>query len=297
MIPRYSIVELQPHNKHAKSYLIISKDNPDDLGRVSQDLLVLDALQELQHLADAAARLHELGDAHGAPDAGSQAAQRVLQVNGELLLRVAQLVVVDFAEVFGQVEQGQQLVHDIGVEGFLQVHVVDEQGFQDADQDGEAGHGLVVAVEQLGVLDEVHDGDYGQGGVLGVDVGVLGGGVVRVVELLEGQQALGDGVWREELRVARKPLHFVHFLFESVVRAPNDVYRVYHLLINESLSEAPELIEFIYQYVKLLRILRRYVNQLMGPSLCFLGILQVDNLLLQETQLVIESLYRLFIFH
>lgn len=113
--------------KHKKAYFIISEDKPDDLSRIGQDLLVLDALQELQHLTDAAPHLHELGHAHGAPDAGSQAAERVLQVNGELLLHI-QAVVVDFAEVFREVEQSQQLVHDIGVEGFLQVHVVDEQG-------------------------------------------------------------------------------------------------------------------------------------------------------------------------
>ena len=82
--------------KLATHYVVISKDGSDHFRGICKHFLVLNMLQELQHLSDRGVDVGKVSHTHRVPDCAGQTPQRVLQVYRELRQARFALAQIDF---------------------------------------------------------------------------------------------------------------------------------------------------------------------------------------------------------
>ena len=69
--------------------------------------------------------------------------------------------------------------------------------------------------------------------------GILKSYLVVIVQILKGKKTFGDRIRGEELCIPCKPIHLVHFFSDGILRRPQKLNAVDHLLIDKSLCEGP----------------------------------------------------------
>jgi hypothetical protein len=114
--------------------------------------------------------------------------------------------------------------------------------------------------------------------------------VIRVVKILVGSQALDDRLWRQELRVASKPVHAVHLLVQLDVLHANFLDHVDRLLVDVPLQEGPYLVKLVRYHLNHVRRNRARNSLLCSLNWYAVDVLDVNDLLLEHRQLVLESL-------
>lgn len=89
--------------------------------------------------------------------------------------------------------------------------------------------------------DQVSNRYYSIRLMFGLNVGIPLSNILKIVESFEGDKTFGDGFRGEELSVARKPIHPVHFASEVDILLANILNHVDSMLVDKSLHKRPYL--------------------------------------------------------
>ncbi len=78
--------------------------------------------------------------------------------------------------------------------------------------------------------------------MFGKNVGILERGIISVVQFLESENALLNGVCGQEIRVAGKPIHDIHLILQVGLLLSEQFYSISGMLIDESLNHKVQIV-------------------------------------------------------
>jgi len=134
--------------------------------------------------------------------------------------------------------------------------------------------------------DQVSNCQHGIRLVLRLYVCVPLGNIFKVIQCFEGNEAFGDSLWREELGIAREPIHPVHLAGQTHVFLAGLLHHIDGVFVNKSLHERPYLTHLFRYHRHGIAIKRSLAAPLKRDTI---HILDIDELLLNYRDLGAQS--------